>query len=166
MEINTDELNLMELTAADVVIRPAIPDEAMILSDITWRSIGYWGYDEEFLRSSGEFLNIKRSFIEKESVYVAERQEQIYGFYGLSDETGEPHLAYLQIAPEYMGQGLGKLLWHHAIRQARARGWKSLKIHADRYSEPFFTHMGAVKIHEHNYHALADQPISVLRYQL
>ncbi len=145
MDISTDDFDLMELTAADVTLRPAIPDEATTLSDITWRSKGYWGYDEEHLRNSGELLNIKSSFIEKSIVYVSEHEGQITGFYGLSDEEGIPHLLYLQVDPAFSSRGLGKILWHHAVQQARLKGWNSFLIQADHHSEPFFLLMGAQK---------------------
>ena len=61
---------MMELTMAVITIRPAEKSDAMTLSNITWRSKGYWGYDEEFLRDCGELLNIKSSFIEKATLYV------------------------------------------------------------------------------------------------
>lgn len=149
---------MMKLTAADIHIRRASKDDAVILSDLTWRSKGYWGYDEEFLRHCGELLNIKASYIEQATVYVAEIDKRISGFYGLSSDNGQHEMAYLQVEPEFLDKGLAKLLWKHALSQAKLKGWKSFKIKAEPHSEPFFIRMGAVKIDAHF--------IPVLRYNV
>jgi len=157
---------MMELTAADVQIRRASKSEAMILSNITWRSKGYWGYDEEFLRHCGESLNIKASYIEHATVYVAELNNRISGFYSLSCDNDEHEMTYLQIEPEFIDKGLGKLLWNHAVSQAKLKGWKSFKIKAEPFSEPFFIRMGAIKIDEGQLSFQKKRFIPVLRYNL
>ncbi|OGO91673.1 MAG: hypothetical protein A3F41_01560 [Coxiella sp. RIFCSPHIGHO2_12_FULL_44_14] len=139
---------MTKLTTADIHIRVAQKHEATVLSDLTWRSKGYWGYDEEFLRNCGELLNIKASFIEAAMVYVAEFKQRISGFYGLWEGHDGPELAYLQVEPELIGNGLGKLLWNHAVVQAKQKGWHALRIPADPHSIPFFQHMGAVVVKE------------------
>lgn len=155
---------MVELNATDIHIRRAAQHDALILSDITWRSKGYWGYNEEFLRDCGELLNIKASYIKYAIVYVAEVANRISGFYGLSTDNNEPELGYLQVEPEFIGKGVGKLLWHHAISQAKSQGWKSFKIQAEPLSEPFFMHMGAVKIAEHQSQLRENLFIPILSY--
>ena len=155
---------MMELTMADITIRPAEKSEAMTLSNITWRSKGYWGYDEEFLRDCGELLNIKSSFIEKATVYVADIENNVGGFYGLLIDNNKCEMAYLQVAPEFIGKGLGRLLWNHALQQAKSKGWPSFTIHSDPYAVPFFTHMGAVKVDERQSRVRTNRLIPILEY--
>jgi len=153
----------------DVKIRQAINNEAIILSDLTWRSKGYWGYDEEFLRDCGELLNIKSSYIENSIVFVLEVDRKICGFYGISFDSSlgdGPIMAYMQVDPNYIGKGYGRMLWDHAISEAKQQGWRSFKIHSDPNAERFFKKMGAIHISERPSRYRENRVIPILEYSL
>jgi ribosomal protein S18 acetylase RimI-like enzyme len=51
--------------------------------------------------------------------------------------------------PEFIGLGIGKQLFRHALATARERGYKTLQLEADPNAIGFYEKMGMHKIHEH-----------------
>lgn len=77
------------------------------------------------------------------SVYVAESDKEIIGFYGLSSVPTEHRLYFLFVEPKYIGKGIGKALWGHAIASSKLRGWSSLTFFADPFAwKNFYKHLG------------------------
>ena len=54
----------------------------------------------------------------------------------------------LWVLPGFMGQGIGKQLFHHALERSRALGESVLKIEADPNAQSFYEKMGARKVGE------------------
>lgn len=79
------------------------------------------------------------------------------GYYSLKQDTEGFWLENLWILPEYMGQGIGKQLFQHALERSRAQGVYNLKIESDPNAQAFYEKMGAVKTGEHQYE-LEGQP--------
>ncbi|WP_346939864.1 GNAT family N-acetyltransferase [uncultured Clostridium sp.] len=50
--------------------------------------------------------------------------------------------------PDYIGKGYGKLLWNHAIENAKSLNIKQLEIVTSPEAIDFYIKMGAVKIGE------------------
>ncbi|PIE15445.1 MAG: GNAT family N-acetyltransferase [Rhodobacterales bacterium] len=70
---------------------------------------------------------------------VAERDGVMLGFMTL-DDGGSIDLAF--VAPDVMGQGVGRLLYEAIERQARAWGIRRLTTQASLKAKPFFARMG------------------------
>jgi GNAT superfamily N-acetyltransferase len=49
-----------------------------------------------------------------------------------------------------MGQGLGRLLFEHALERCKGQDIHSLLIEADPNAQSFYEKMGARKVHEHH----------------
>jgi len=64
----------------------------------------------------------------------------------------------LWVLPEYMGQGIGKQLFQHALERSRLRGVSILKIEADPNAQGFYEKMGARKVGEHHHAEMDGQP--------
>lgn len=130
----------------DVRIRAAAPEEAEALSELAWRSEGYWGYSLDMMKEFRDFLTLTHAFIENNPSYVAEAGSsgEVIGFYSLEQKSGgEWWLRHLWVVPERIGTGVGQHLFLNACEVAETIGTKKLKILSDPHSEAFFLRMGA-----------------------
>jgi len=64
-----------------IIIRDAVPDEAVLLSDLAMRSKAYWGYSIEFMEACRQELTVLPSDIKSGRPHysVAERQNNLEG---------------------------------------------------------------------------------------
>ncbi len=131
-----------------VLIRPARPDEAEYITEMTMRAKAYWGYDANFLAACRPGLTITPEYIASHPVYVAEDDGTVIGFYSMDEEIlqQQVELDFLFIAPEVIGKGVGRWLWQHAVDNARQRGYRLMRIVADPNAERFYQRMGAVTV--------------------
>lgn len=153
----------------EVRIRPAAPEEAEELTDVAWRSKGYWEYPVELMNEFREVLTITEDFLENNPAYVLENEEteEIMGFYAIEQRAGEWWLEHLWVTPEHIGEGLGGELFLHACETAETVGAEVLNIESDPNAEDFYTHMGATRTGDMTYKAgHVDRTVPVLRMTL
>lgn len=129
-----------------VDIRQAKPFEADVLSEIAFRSKAYWGYDDEFMEKVRAELLVTEDEVQQNLFFVAETGGCLLGFYELTGEPPIGKLSSLFVDPNKIGQGLGKLLFKHAIKIGRKNGYQTLSIDSDPYAEGFYQAMGAVRV--------------------
>ena len=127
-----------------VSIRPAAPEEASSLSDLALRSKAHWGYDAEFLESCREELTLTDAELDIRRTTVAERDGSVVGFTTLEGEPPQGVLGMMFVEPDAIGQGIGRLLFSHAVETARASGFTRFTIDADPNAEPFYQAMGGI----------------------
>ncbi len=128
------------------IIRPAREIEAQALTDIAARSKAYWPYDKDYLELARQVTLVTPEDIRDWPFIVAELKGRIVGFAGVCKVRGEDMLDHLWIEPEFIGGGIGRVLFSHACEAARALGWKSFTIAADPYAEKFYLKKGACRI--------------------
>lgn len=75
-----------------------------------------------------------------------EKNNEIIAFYSIS--VSEKKLDALFIHPEYIGKGLGRVLWLELLRKAKQLHMEELMIDSDPYAEAFYLKMGAKRIGE------------------
>lgn len=137
------------MSATVHTIRHAVPEDAPVLSEVAFRSKGHWGYDAAFLESCRVDLTVTPREIATSPVYVHEGEAGITGFYRLLPLNAEVvELDSLFLDPSAIGQGIGRLLWNHAIATATAAGYSDMLIHSDPHAEGFYLAMGAERIGE------------------
>ncbi|GGE60964.1 GNAT family N-acetyltransferase [Priestia taiwanensis] len=129
-----------------MIIRSAIHSDCEILSKIAYQSKAYWGYSEEFLTQCKNDLTITKEYIDRNLVYVMEVDNKLIAFYSFSLQ--ETKLEALFISPSYIGQGLGRKLWSHALQQAKQLQLNEFTIDSDPYAEEFYLKMGAKRVGE------------------
>jgi GNAT superfamily N-acetyltransferase len=153
-------------------IRAAENADIPMLNDIAFRSKAHWGYSDEFMAASRPLLTLTPAMLMMQPVFLALVDDQIAGFYALRRWHYEPHedgaaeLDYLFIAPEYMGLGVGRALFGHAVKVARAMGYRTLIIIADPNAEAFYAKMGAVTYHGMPSDIQAGRVLPLMRYSL
>ncbi|MGH9966257.1 MAG: GNAT family N-acetyltransferase [Pyrinomonadaceae bacterium] len=99
-------------------IREASPQEAPTLTQIAHEAKRHWGYPEHWIQHWQADLTISPDFIVENEVYVAELEGQSIGFYALVFENDHASLEHLWVAPDYIGTGVGKELFVHAMQKA------------------------------------------------
>ncbi|MGW7241639.1 GNAT family N-acetyltransferase [Streptomyces sp. NPDC054804] len=127
-----------------ISIRPARDEEAGLLSDLALRSKAYWGYDAEFLASCREELTLRGPELASRRTAVAERDGSIVGFTTFEGEPPQGVLGMMFVDPDAIGQGIGRLLFTHAVETAAALGFTQFTIDADPNAEPFYEAMGGI----------------------
>lgn len=153
--------------AADAYhIRPASAVEADLLTDLSLRSKAFWGYDASFLARCRAVMIVKAGGIESRPHYVAEVAGRIAGFYGFEPEAEGIGLDYLFIDNDFIGRGIGRALWQHAVDTARRLGHPALIVVSDPNAEGFYLKMGCRRIGTRPSELENGRQLPLLRYDL
>lgn len=127
-----------------MIIRKAEVTDNKVLSNLAYRSKAYWGYSEDFLEKCKDDLTVTVDYIEKNPVYVMESDNKIVAFYSFS--LNSEKLEALFIDPDYIGKGLGKLIWTDLINRAKELNIKEFTLDSEPNAEGFYLKMGAKRI--------------------
>ena len=126
-----------------LTFRRAHPDEAAALTALALRSKRHWRYDEAFMGAALAAMEITPEAIADSIAIVAERDAARVGFYVLGVEPEGPTLRDLWLEPTTIGTGLGAMLWTHIIGEARAAGFRTVRLVSDPHAAGFYARMGA-----------------------
>lgn len=140
MPVNTSKL---------LEIREARPLEAGALSQLAVRSKAHWGYSQDFLDACRAELTVEESRIGTDDYrcFVSVDGDSMTGFYALEHaHAGVWELDALFVEPDHIGNGIGRALVQHAIRQATAAGADRLIIQGDPNAAAFYFAIGAKKV--------------------
>lgn len=136
-------IQLYRYAVPDLMIRPAVPAEAPLLHELTGRSVLSWGYEPEFLDWEPEAIAVTPDLLEQSHAWALEIGGTVVGYYALMPKPAGLYLDKVFIEPGWIGVGLGKRLWQHAVDQARRLGADRILVEADPNAGPFYTAMGA-----------------------
>jgi GNAT superfamily N-acetyltransferase len=126
----------------------ATPAQAEPLSRIALAAKRHWGYPERWIEAWTPILTLTPEYVAAHPTYAAVENGEPLGFYALvgppsGEEPERAQLDHLWIVPAWIGRGLGRALFEHAVATARAMGIARLEIEADPNAEAFYRHMGA-----------------------
>lgn len=138
-------------------IRRASPADADVLTHIAISAKRHWGYPERWIEIWKPQLTFSPQYVEGNESWVAVMGETPLAFYTLQERQGNAWLENLWVLPEWMGQGIGKRLFLHALELARQRGYALLQLEADPNAMGFYEKMGMYKVGE-RYAEIEDQP--------
>ncbi len=131
-----------------ISIRRVVPNEADALTKIALTAKAHWGYPKRWMEIWKPQLTFSPEYFEENESWIALENDTLIGFYTLLDESGNSWLENLWILPDYMGKGIGKTLFLHAVDVSRGRGCKKLQLEADPNAIGFYEKMGMNKIGE------------------
>jgi len=129
-------------------ISRATPEQAKVLTQIAFTAKRHWGYPERWIEIWSPILTISEEFIQEHPTYIVNVDGKSVGFYALSIQKDKASLEHLWVLPAYMGQGIGKVLFEHAIKQCKKVRVPFLEIESDPHAQGFYEHMGAIKTGE------------------
>ena len=145
-------------------IRPASHDEGWRLREIEIASKAYWGYPYEFMERFAKVISMTPDYIRRHEVWVVDGVGEIAGFYGLIHHGKECELDHLWLLPRYIGKGLGRQLFEHALQRGRAAGALRMEWQAEPNATGFYKRMGGCYLRTET--GLLGTPIEVLSVEL
>jgi len=143
-----------------ISIRRVHPEETDQLTQIALSAKRYWGYSEHWMEVWTPLLTFDAQYFEANESWAAEIEHHPIAFYTLLDREGIAWLENLWVTPVYIGKGIGKILFQHAVEIALERGYKLLQLEADPNAAGFYEKMGMHKIGER--HSEVDGQLRVL----
>ena len=132
----------------DFQIRRAFPEEAATLSKIALSAKAHWGYPQRWLEIWKPQLTFSSEYLKQNESWVAEEHSLPIAFYTLQEKTGNAWIDNLFVSPEFIGKGVGKTLFLHAVRLSGQRGYQILQLEADPNAVGFYEKMGMHRIGE------------------
>ncbi len=148
--------------------RRARPDEAAAITDLAMRSKRHWGYGEAFMAALTPELTFTQADLHRASdrIEVLESAGELLGVFRLCWRTNDVYLSDLWVAPEAMGRGYGRLLFERAAQVGRDWGKGLLELEADPYAEPFYLHLGAVRVRMSPVTTVPGRSVPLMHYAL
>lgn len=134
-----------------ITIRPVKPEEADILSTIAVAAKRHWNYPEHWMKLWIPQLTFGPAYFEANESWAAESANTVIAFYTLQERDGNAWLDNIFVLPAYMGQGVGKALFTHALSRARALGYEIVRLEAEPNAIGFYEKMRMRKIGEYEY---------------
>ena len=150
-----------------IQIVPAKPEDAATLTAIAFAAKRHWGYPDRWIENWRDMLTVTPEFIAGHETFSAVIGGKSVGFYALGQKNSKLDLVHLWVLPDWMGRGIGRLLFGHAVQRAKALGFRELEIESDPNAEGFYQHLGAQRVGV-RVHTIEQQrrELPVLIYQL
>lgn len=126
----------------------ALTSHSHTLTSIAFAATRHWGYPERWIESWSDVLTITPEYIHRNEVYAAFVESGPVAFYSLAEEGDGLALDHLWVSPEWIGRGVGRALFEHAVRRGAALGAEVLRIESDPNAEGFYRRMGARRVGE------------------
>ena len=126
----------------DVTIRPPLPGEGERLRDIAIAAKSYWGYEMDRVRRWATSVDLTDAGLRAKDFYVAEIAGSAVGWAALVPGDVACWLDDLWIEPEWIGRGVGRLLFQHAAGRARELGATRMEWEAEPNALGFYEKMG------------------------
>lgn len=131
-----------------MIVRPVLPEEANVLSQIALAAKRHWGYPERWIEIWTPQLTFTPHYFETNESWAAVEEGRPVAFYTLLESNDMASIENLWVLPEFMGRGVGRQLFLHAVETARGRGYKTLQLEADPNAVGFYERMGMHKTGE------------------
>ena len=132
----------------ELTLLRASPGHASALTDIALASKRHWDYPERWIQVWTPQLTILPEYTLANETWLAEVNDQPVAFYSIKKNGDAWWLDHLWVLPASMGQGLGALLFRHALARCRKQGGFVLMIESDPNAVGFYEKMGALKVDE------------------
>lgn len=133
-------------TKLKITIRRAQPEDSDVLTRIAHAAKGYWGYPQSWIEAWKADLTLAPEFIRANEVNCAIIGDEIAGLYALSFEGNRAELEHMWVLPDFIGQGVGRELFEHALNRAALKEAVAIDISSDPNAAEFYTKMGARQV--------------------
>jgi GNAT superfamily N-acetyltransferase len=149
-------------------LRRARPEDAEAITRLALRSKRHWGYDHDFMAALTPELTFTPADLvrERDHIEVLDSSDDLLGVLRLCWRTEIAFLEDLWIDPEAMGRGYGRLLFERSVEVARSWGKGVMELEADPFAEPFYLHLGAVRVSMSPVTVVPGRSVPLMRYSL
>ncbi|MBI5955044.1 MAG: GNAT family N-acetyltransferase [Chloroflexi bacterium] len=141
-------------------IERATLEQAAELTALTISAKRHWNYPEKWIQIWLPLLTVTANYIRENETWTAVQNERCIAYYSLKNDGGFLWLDNFWVLPEFMGQGIGRELFQHALERSRALGANTLRIESDPNAQSFYEKMGARQVGEQ--HTEVDGQLRVL----
>ena len=131
----------------DVCIRSVAPDEGERLREIAIAAKGHWGYETDRVREWAAMGDFSAAGLQQKDCYIAAVEGRAVGWAAAIDRGEVWWLDDLWVEPEWMGQGIGRLLFRHAAERGRQAGAARMEWEAEPNALGFYNKMGGRYLH-------------------
>lgn len=131
-----------------IEVAKANTEQAVQLASVALAAKRHWDYPERWIEIWTPVLTITPEFIAAADVRTAVLDGEVAGFYALTYSDDRAVLEHFWVLPRYMGRGIGRRLWEHALARCRNNGCTILEIESDPNAQGFYEKMGARKVGE------------------
>ena len=121
----------------------ATTEQAGELTTITIAAKRHWNYPEKWIQIWLPLLTVTTEYIRENETWAAVQNDRCIAYYSLKNDDGFIWLDNLWVLPGFMGQGIGRELFQHALERSRACGAFVLRIESDPNAQSFYEKMGA-----------------------
>lgn len=129
------------------IVRAELAD-FMILKEIAVAAKAHWGYPNHLIAKWAQTPIITTESIAADIVFKACTESSVMGWYRLLLYSAPAILEDLWVLPAFMGKGIGRRLFEHAVDQAGRNGAQNIELDADPNAVPFYERMGCRVIGE------------------
>jgi ribosomal protein S18 acetylase RimI-like enzyme len=136
----------MSSPSGEIRVVRAQPHQAPLLTRIAVEAKAHWKYSAAWLEQWAPLLTIAPSRIVQDQIFCAEVDGKVVGFYALAKHRNKGHLQHLWVLPAFMGRGVGRALFEHAIEQGRDCGFEAILLESDPNAAGFYLRMGAHRL--------------------
>jgi GNAT superfamily N-acetyltransferase len=134
-----------------ISIRRVRPGEADALSRIAIAAKRHWGYPEHWMEIWIPQLTFTPDYFETNESWVAVEQDAPIAFYTVQEREGSAWIENMWVDPAWIGHGIGKGLFQHAVSCSKAQGHQTLQLEAEPNAVGFYEKMGMTRVGEHHY---------------
>lgn len=128
-----------------------MPGDAQMLSDIAYSAKAHWGYPQRWMEIWKPQFDFPPSYFEQYESWKVEFNGRHIAFYTLQEKNSNAWIENMWVLPEYIGYGIGRQLFIHALSRSRGLGYSKLQLEADPNAFGFYENMGMYKIGESSY---------------
>lgn len=114
-----------------------------------------------------EKFGLDLDYIEQENTYIASINSHVVGFYSFSIDTeNQLELDNFFLHPQFIGQGLGQIMWERCTDTAKNYNASFFILWSDPNAEGFYHKMRCIKIGERPSPMMPNRHPSIFRYDL
>jgi GNAT superfamily N-acetyltransferase len=128
----------------------ATSEYANDLTQISILAKSHWEYPQAWIQLWTPSLTLTAEYIDTHEVWMMVSEGRPLAFYSFDENEEGFWLDNLWVSPAYMGQGIGRSLFQHALERCKTLGISTLKIEADPNARNFYERMGAHQVGEHS----------------
>ncbi|SFI11333.1 GNAT family N-acetyltransferase [Halpernia frigidisoli] len=128
-----------------MIIEKANPEDAKILTEITFDGKAFWGFSKAELSEWTELLTISPDYITENCVYKLILNSEIAGYYSyIMINESEIKLDNLFLFQKYIGKGFGKLMMEDFLKKAKNLKQKIIILDSEPNAENFYKKFGFI----------------------
>lgn len=152
-----------------IKIRDAVLSDIEAIRELCRESKAYWGYDDDFMTKFMNQYHITAENIRNNTFKLFFDFERLVGFYAFAMNKNEAIPLSLEdffIHPDYIGQGIGKMMWLNCIDFVKSIGKDEFILESDPNAADFYKKMGCIQVRTRESPIMKNRFVPILKYKI